>query len=1070
MLDNLANGVQTENGSGLIRDGVYEKIRADILACILAPGARVFENDLAQRYNVSKSPVRDALLRLQEQGLIDVLPRKGYLIRPISIGDAHDLYEMRLLLEKSCIRRACDEASDEELASLDKFRSVENGDLAHWVTYNRDFHRRIAELSGNARMAKMAQEVIDQFDRLTFVLLGVARPADLIKDRTRTPYNIGTSVDVTDFQQDELQAFEDVLEQALSRQGRKVLRWALDWTGGQPYLTQKLCAEIIEQASGNLSERDLSELVENLFLGDKARTETNLRSIRDRTSGNPYVARMLRIYKKVLKGKEVVSKERSIEQNELKLTGLVKVNSQGNLLVRNRIYARTFDLAWTKDNTPVTAGQRMSVVLSVITVLALGFAGYFYYQQQNQAREVLAQTYTENFTTSASQEIRISGLAGLFELGDEYAVQGEELFNALGHKEQLALFDLETPENVGNELFAVTENLYQEQRNTSEGNKLLLAMAGVLEQTSAPGATSLTLEINAWLDGREQDGQENYTSAITFYTNAWEKSQQREQENSGILYDRGVAYAATEKYDPALKDFDHALRLDEDRASDIEITISENQNLTDYWRENSIAYPNLENTIVISRLFIPTPSPTSIPLVWEQVSTGQEFERDVVMGLGFDPSNQDILYIHMENAGSYKTIDGGLSWIPIQKDEIPDNIQFSSAIDKHSSHEAQYNTALDGKERKYKMVWKNWFVSEYNGENRWREISSTGDALSTALTFDSTGAVYTFCNYSICKFSPDGRDRNTLGLPNVGVVTVLAFSPFNQNILYAAGNGLAISLNGGLTWEYLNNGLGNQLLDLHTVQGDIPSLYIQAGDCIDTVNLGEYRYLIHPLYYSTDSGKTWTFTNQPGCYLIHDADSITLYRLGNSDSWMWIWRSPNGGKSWGQYTIPITTEGRLKTLAAHPSEKGWLLGVQHDDPFSKYISKDYGRTWEDATLVTDFCYGATVRIIDPHDSNHILSIENGYLKESYDGCNTGEVIGYDGLFYPVNAVAIDPNNPDIFYVGTDSGVYISFNGGENWEQINDGLLGTPITYSIVVDDEGNVYATTPNGIFKLNIK
>ncbi|MBT5941154.1 MAG: GntR family transcriptional regulator [Rhodospirillaceae bacterium] len=181
MLDHAVDENQVENGSGqktgLIRDGVYEKIRADILTCVLAPGSRVFENDLAQRYNVSKSPVRDALLRLQEQGLIDVLPRKGYLIRPISIGDAHDLYEMRLLLEKSCIRRACDEASDEELASLDKFRSVENGDLAHWVTYNRDFHRRIAELSGNARMAKMAQEVIDQFDRLTFVGVSAAPSA-----------------------------------------------------------------------------------------------------------------------------------------------------------------------------------------------------------------------------------------------------------------------------------------------------------------------------------------------------------------------------------------------------------------------------------------------------------------------------------------------------------------------------------------------------------------------------------------------------------------------------------------------------------------------------------------------------------------------------------------------------------------------------------------------------------------------------------------------------------------------------------------------------------------------------
>ena len=153
----------------LIRDGVYEKIRADILTCVLAPGSRVFENDLANRYNVSKSPIRDALLRLQEQGLIEVLPRKGYLICPISIADAHNLYEMRLLLEKASIRRACDEASDQGLASLDEFRAVDNSDLANWVLYNRNFHRQISELSGNTRMTKITAEIIDQFDRLTFV-------------------------------------------------------------------------------------------------------------------------------------------------------------------------------------------------------------------------------------------------------------------------------------------------------------------------------------------------------------------------------------------------------------------------------------------------------------------------------------------------------------------------------------------------------------------------------------------------------------------------------------------------------------------------------------------------------------------------------------------------------------------------------------------------------------------------------------------------------------------------------------------------------------------------------------
>ena len=157
------------NYSGLIRDGVYEKIRDDILRCILAPGSRVFENQLAERYNVSKSPVRDALLRLQEQGLIEVLPRKGYVVRPISIADAHDLYEMRLLLEKSCIRRACDIATMEALETLDSFRFIDNRDLVHWVRYNRNFHCRIAELSNNARMSKIAKEVIDQCDRLTFV-------------------------------------------------------------------------------------------------------------------------------------------------------------------------------------------------------------------------------------------------------------------------------------------------------------------------------------------------------------------------------------------------------------------------------------------------------------------------------------------------------------------------------------------------------------------------------------------------------------------------------------------------------------------------------------------------------------------------------------------------------------------------------------------------------------------------------------------------------------------------------------------------------------------------------------
>ena len=169
------------------------------------------------------------------------------------------------------------------------------------------------------RAAYNARSNDPAYERLTFVLLGVARPADLIKDRTRTPYNIGASVDVTDFQSYELDAFKAALDQACPGQGGQILGWALEWTGGQPYLTQKLCAEVVEQAGGKYSVERLAAVVTQLFLGDKARTETNLRSIRDRVSENPHAPKMLAIYKRVLAGKQVAAEERSIEQNELEV-------------------------------------------------------------------------------------------------------------------------------------------------------------------------------------------------------------------------------------------------------------------------------------------------------------------------------------------------------------------------------------------------------------------------------------------------------------------------------------------------------------------------------------------------------------------------------------------------------------------------------------------------------------------------------------------------------------------------------------------------------------------------------
>jgi hypothetical protein len=104
--------------------------------------------------------------------------------------------------------------------------------------------------------------------------------------------------------------------------------------------------------------------------------------------------------------------------------------------------------------------------------------------------------------------------------------------------------------------------------------------------------------------------------------------------------------------------------------------------------------------------------------------------------------------------------------------------------------------------------------------------------------------------------------------------------------------------------------------------------------------------------------------------------------------------------------------------------------------------------------------------IDPSDGNHVFVIDNGTLLESHDSCDTTSVFA-TAPNTSMNSIAFDPNSATTIYAGTDSGAYVSFDGGAAWNEINDGLLGTTVVYSVVVDKDSNVYAATPHGIFKL---
>jgi hypothetical protein len=214
-----------------------------------------------------------------------------------------------------------------------------------------------------------------EFLRLSFVLIGVATPSDLIRDPQRTPFNIGQRVDLTDF------TIEEALPLAQgfnlpAAEAEQVLRWVLGWTGGHPYLTQRLCQALTEQTPPQWSEADVDQVVNRIFLGATSERDTNLLFVRDMlTKRSPDPWGVLTTYHEVLRDRRpVFDEEQSLVKSHLKLAGIVKRQDGGVFKVRNRIYQTAFDQRWVKAHLPVNWKKqlrRIAVGLAVTAGLLL---------------------------------------------------------------------------------------------------------------------------------------------------------------------------------------------------------------------------------------------------------------------------------------------------------------------------------------------------------------------------------------------------------------------------------------------------------------------------------------------------------------------------------------------------------------------------------------------------------------------------------------------------------------------------------------------------------------------------
>jgi DNA-binding GntR family transcriptional regulator len=155
-------------------DEAYAVIRQEILRCTLAPGEQVTEAQLGSQYGYGRAAVRTALIRLCHDELVQVIPRHGYAISPVTFTHVQDLFGVRLVVEPATARLAAERGESKLVAELDRLNAAcahrpGDDDLAAMRLANKAFHAAVGRASGNQRLAGLSAEVLEELDRVLYL-------------------------------------------------------------------------------------------------------------------------------------------------------------------------------------------------------------------------------------------------------------------------------------------------------------------------------------------------------------------------------------------------------------------------------------------------------------------------------------------------------------------------------------------------------------------------------------------------------------------------------------------------------------------------------------------------------------------------------------------------------------------------------------------------------------------------------------------------------------------------------------------------------------------------------------
>jgi len=161
-----------------LREKILENIRDSIVSGSLKAGSRVSEPELADRYGISRTPIREAFRQLESEGYLTVIPRRGAIVSELSPKDVEEFYAIKSIMEGYAARCACEKL---HVKDLDRLQAINNkladlaraGDIKHFFKIHNDFHELFIKAADNEKLHELIAGLVTKFQRLRFTSLSL---------------------------------------------------------------------------------------------------------------------------------------------------------------------------------------------------------------------------------------------------------------------------------------------------------------------------------------------------------------------------------------------------------------------------------------------------------------------------------------------------------------------------------------------------------------------------------------------------------------------------------------------------------------------------------------------------------------------------------------------------------------------------------------------------------------------------------------------------------------------------------------------------------------------------------